>query len=108
MNKLDRISNKIRDKVASGTLPQLPLWIHHTPAQLRHFEPVSDAEAIAAIQKLSSKTSQMDFIPMTILKGCDDVFSTAICQARLLIVLQMQVPLYVQGWPRPTTTQVQD
>ena len=77
-DKLIKIATKIRDIIASGTLP-LPLQLTHAaPVDSTHFADISVEEAVRAIKNIPLKSSPLDFIPTTMLKSCADVFGPLI------------------------------
>ena len=48
-------------------------------ALMDHLQPVTKAEVLSLLQSLPPKSSQIDFIPTSLLKSCSDVFSDIIC-----------------------------
>ena len=72
--KSAKIANKVRDVIGAGTLPLSVQFAHLAPDNLSDFAPITDEDAIQAIRSTQCKTSPMDYIPTTVLKGAADVF----------------------------------
>ena len=80
-DKIVLLKQTIASKLAS-----LPPPLHHLAdlpftgsSFLDNLQPVTKSEVLKLLQSTQPKSSQLDFIPTSLLKSCSDVFSDIIC-----------------------------
>jgi len=79
INKVCTIRRTITDSLNSNS------FVLHSvesskPARMEAFEVVTDYEVARLISSSPSKTSPLDFLPVSLIKECSDVFSGLICR----------------------------
>ena len=80
-NKIVNISAKIRDMIAHGTLLKMTTKpVHAMPECLGLFDVITVQEATRVILNLPGKSFPLDFVPVSILKGCVDAFMPLIAR----------------------------
>ena len=74
LDKSGKIATKIKDVIASETLPPPVPLVHPQSTNLPHFGHIADENEIRAIRNMLCKTSPMDNVPTTVLKSAADIF----------------------------------
>ena len=92
LSKIAAIATKIHSILDSSRLPTSIPLDHGTPTRFIRFIDVSDDKAIWAILHISAKTTLMDYISTSILKGACDVFGPLIVKLSNLSFSQGNFP----------------
>jgi len=92
-DKIYKLKQIIADKLS--LLPDSPHLANHSftgSSFLDNMQPVSKDEVLKLLQSASCKSSQLDFIPTSVIKSCSDVFSDIICTLANLSFCQGRFP----------------
>ena len=101
-NKIANISAKIKDMITHGTLPKTTKPVHAMPECLRQFDMITVQDATRVILNLSGKSSPLDYVPVSILRGCVDAFAPLIARLANLSFFQRCFPeMFKFGQIRP-------
>jgi Reverse transcriptase (RNA-dependent DNA polymerase) len=81
-NKLSIISQTISDRLLfdySGRTETIPIPAQ-VPLLLSHFSLVTESDTLKVIKDCRLKTSPLDFMPISLIKDCRDIFAPLICR----------------------------
>jgi len=93
IDKIANLKQTIADKLA--LLPPAPQLADHSfsgSSYLDSLQPVTKNEVLKLLHTILPKSSQLDFIPTSLIKSCSDVFSDIICQLANLSFSQGKFP----------------
>ena len=79
-DKLVNIAGKIDEHLKSLSLPLLPHINFDEAVAFASFNHVSDVDVYKIISTCPVKTSPLDFIPITVVKSCSDIFSVLLAR----------------------------
>ena len=99
--KIVALKESISSKLHSGPSP-FDSYQPHAADLLSDFAPVTPAEVTRLLQSMSNKSSQLDYIPTSLLKSCADTFSLLISHLANLSFSQATFPTNL---PNQTCTQ---
>ena len=89
--KIVALKESISSKLHSGPSP-FDFDQPHAADLLSDFAPVTPAEVARLLQSMSNKSSQLDYIPTSLLKSCADTFSLLISHLANLSFSQATFP----------------
>ena len=89
--KIVALKESISSKLHNGPLP-FDFDQSHAADLLSDFAPVTPAEVTRLLQSMSNKSSQLDYIPTSLLKSCADTFSLLISHLANLSFSQATFP----------------
>jgi hypothetical protein len=80
INKLSIICQTISDRLLFGYSGRTETIPTQVPPLLSHFGLVTESDTLKVIKDCPLKTSPLDFMPISLIEDCSDIFAPLICR----------------------------